>query len=166
MSAFGVKVTAAGLAAFADSAINGTPIVFAEVAIGDGNGAPIVPLGSETALYHEIGRHPTTAVTIDPGNPNWIVVETIVPAEAGGFTIREVGIYAAGGTLIAIGSYPEQYKPTLAEQFGEDLHLKLILEVTNAANVTIVDGGSVIYATRTWLEQRLTQTVNWYTLNW
>ncbi|WP_274626576.1 phage tail protein [Arvimicrobium flavum] len=164
--AFNVKVTALGLAAFANALINSTPVVISEVAIGDGGGAPITPTGNETTLYNELNRHPVTGAAIHADNANWIVVDTIVPAEAGGFTIREVGIYADNGDLLAIASYPEQYKPTLAEGFGEDLAMKLIMEVTNAASVTIIDGGTVLYATRTYVQNLIHQTVNWYNQNW
>lgn len=163
---FAVKLTEAGLAAFADAVVNSAPVIIGEIAIGDGGGAPIAPTGEETALYNEIGRHPTTAVTIHDEHDNWIVVEAVVPAESGGYTIREVGIYSNEGTLLAIASYPEQYKPEIAEGFGEDLTMRLIMMVVNASQITIEDGGSVVYATRVWLEQRLSQVVNWYTLNW
>lgn len=163
---FTVKLTDAGLAAFANAVVNSTPVIISEIAVGDGGGAPIEPTGDETSLYNEIGRHPTTSVEVHDEHANWIVVEGIVPAESGGYTIREVGIYADDGTLIAIAAYPEQYKPALVEGFGEDLTMRLIMMVVNASQITIEDGGSVVYATRVWLEQRLSQTVNWYTLNW
>jgi len=164
--AFYVKVTAAGLAAFANALVNSTPVVISEVAIGDGNGAEIAPTGDETELYNELNRHPVTDAGIHSDHANWIFVDTIVPAEAGGFTIREVGIYADDGTMLAIGKYPEQYKPTPGEGFGEDLSMKLIMEVTNASEVTIIDGGSVLYATRSYVKNVISQMVNWYNLNW
>lgn len=164
--AFNVKLTTAGLAVFADAVANSTPVTLFEIGIGDGNGSAITPTGGETALYNELDRHPILESSIDPDHPNWIVVDVLVPAESGGYTIREIGLYDDADTLLAIASYPEQYKPTLAEGFGEDLRIKFIMEVTNASEVTIIDGGTVEYATITRLYQAMTQVVNWYTLNW
>ncbi len=76
------------------------------------------------------------AVTTDSQNPNWLVIETHLPPETGGFTIREFGIYTDTGVLFAVGNYPETYKPMLDEGTAVDLVVRVICEVSNAASNT------------------------------
>lgn len=163
---FLVKMTPAGLAAFAAAYANSTPVNLLEVAIGDGNGAPITPTGNETQLYHELNRHPIESHSIHEDNDNWIVVNFVIPAESGGYTIRELGIYNHNNVLLAIASYPATYKPLLSEGFSSDLEIDAIMMVTNASEITIIDGGSVVYATRVYVTNFVNEYVNWYNLNW
>ena len=86
--------------------------------------------------------------SIDASNPNWIVLETIIMAEDGGFTIREAGIYDDQGDLLAIGKYPETYKPVMSEGSSKDLYVRMILEVTNSATVELKVDPTVILATK------------------
>ncbi|XLM21028.1 phage tail protein, partial [Chromobacterium piscinae] len=96
-------------------------------------------------------------LSTDPANPNWIIAELVIPDEVGGFTIREVGVFDAAGALIAVGKFPESYKPVLADGANKQLYVRLIMEVSNAAAVTLQVDPSVVLATRATVDQRIAE---------
>lgn len=140
-------LTAVGAAALTNAIAAGTTVALTHLALGDGAGDPVTPTEAATALVHEVHRVPITSVTADPENPSWLVIEAVVPSTVGGWTVRELGLIAAAGTLIAIGNFPPTYKPVLAEGAGRDLLIRMIVETTNAAQVTLTLDPSVVVAT-------------------
>ncbi|EHJ28004.1 phage tail protein, partial [Clostridioides difficile] len=80
-------------------------------------------------------------------NPNWIVIETVIPGSVGGFMIREVGIFDSKEQLIAVSKYPETYKPTADSGSVKDLVIKIILVVSNTSSVNLKVDPTVILAT-------------------
>lgn len=165
MPAYGVKITDVGLAAFADAYANSTPVELSQMLIGDGNGETPVFTGAETELVNEVSRHPLTL--IDKPEPTQIRAKALVPAESGGYTIREVGLVDTSNRLLAVAAYPETVKPPLSDGFGADLNVTLIMEVANAASIVIEDGGSLIYVTTENLVTIMnTYRPTWYEMNW
>lgn len=156
-----VVTTDAGLIAINAAAVTGTDLVITEIAVGDADGAEPAFIGPETALINEIARFPVESVTIPSGKPTQRSVKAVVPAESGGYTIREVGLFSATGTLIAIAKYPPTVKPPLSEGFGSDLAITLITEL-GRADVTVVDGGSLVFVTN----ESLLQVINQYRDTW
>lgn len=164
---YAVMMTQAGLAAFADAFANETAITLATVAVGDGGGAPITPTGLETALVNEVDRCGINSVGTDPDHDSWVVVSAELSGDQGGYVIRELGVFDDAGVMMAIASYPEQYKPQLTEGFGEDLTLTLIMAVANAASVTIEAGSSTSsFATTSQVERAIKRRLTWYVKNW
>ena len=96
-------LTAVGAAALTNSLAAGTTVALTHLALGDGAGNPVTPTEAATALMREVHRVPITSVTADPENPSWLVIEAVVPSTVGGWTVRELGLIAAGNALIAIG---------------------------------------------------------------
>lgn len=123
-----------------------------KIAVGDGNGAAVVPLRTQTALMHEVYRNTVTAVYSDRNNNQNVVVELNIPPEIGGFYIREIGVYNEQDQLIAVGNYPETFKPMLSSGSGQSLLIRLILKVQSAENVELTIDSSTVYATRLELE--------------
>ena len=120
--------------------------------LGDGT-AP--PDSKRTTIQNEVWRGSINTIASDFENPNWLVIETRIPPEDGGFTIREFGIYTDGGILFAIGSYPESYKPVINEGTGIDLIVRLICEVSNAASVTLLTDPSIIMASKKYVDEQI-----------
>lgn len=150
MSTFYTLLTAIGAADFINAQAGGTTVPFTHLALGDGNGAAVTPLESMTALVHEVHRVPISSVTADVGNPNWLVIEAVVPTTVGGWTVREIGLIGgsgAGNKLLAIGNFPDTYKPLLAEGSGRDLVVRMIVQVGNASVVQLTVDPSVALAT-------------------
>lgn len=146
-------LTNTGKAKIANAMLLNQKVDFNELALGDGGGIYANPTENQTALVNEIFRCPIGAVTIDTNNSNWIVVETAIAAQTGGFMIREAGIYDSEGDLLAVAKYPETYKPALEEGSVKDLLIRMILEVTNASVVTLKVDPTVILATKKDLER-------------
>lgn len=158
---FYMKLTAAGLAAYAAAAVSEEPIVVADIVIGDGDGAVVEPTGAETALYNQVAVLTVTDKVVDEDHPTWAIFKTLIPAETGGFTIREVGFRDGEGVLLAIGKYPEQYKPLAADGFAEDLTLELAVAVANA-DLLVISESSVVLASQAFVRTELARRLTWF----
>lgn len=151
-------LTATGKAKLAAAQTSGTPLQITQMAVGDGdNGAYYNPVESQTALKHETWRGALNNLSVDQTNPNWIVAELVIPDTVGGFYIREVGLFDSTGALIAVGKFPESYKPTLAAGSNKQLYVRMILEVSNASAVTLLVDPSVVLATKAAVDQRIAE---------
>lgn len=148
-------LTAVGLAKIANAQVSGNKVDLTQIAVGDGGGTYYNPTQNDTHLKNEVWRGNIGSVEIDPENPNWIVIESYIPSTVGGFTVREVGIFDAEGDMIAIGKYPETFKPSLEEGASKDLLLRMIIEVTNASAVTLKIDPGVIIASRKYVDEKV-----------
>ncbi|MFF2794991.1 phage tail protein [Lysinibacillus xylanilyticus] len=160
MSEFYTILTNAGLAAIANATVNQKQVNFAKIAVGDGNGAYYTPTQEATALRKQVWVGNVASVTTNPDNANWVVVETVIPGNVGGFEIRELGIFDENNVLLAIGKLPLTYKPNFAEGSSKDLYIKAIFEVTNASAVTLKVDPSVIYASKKYVDDKVTTIVS------
>ncbi len=141
-------LTKLGKAKIANASALGTSVNFTKFQVGDSNGSYYNPTEDQAELKHKVWEGNIGSVTIDKDNSNWIVIETVIPADQGGFMIREAGIIDDQGNLIAIGKYPETYKPITSEGSSKDLIIRMILEVSNASSVTLKVDPTVILATK------------------
>lgn len=140
--------TQVGKAKIANASALGNKVNFTHFALGDGNGGYYNPTENQTVLKKEVWRGAIGQIVVDENNPSWIVLETIIPAEVGGFTIREAGVLDDEGNLLAIGKYPETYKPLLENGSAKDLYIRMILEVANTSVVNLKVDPSIILATK------------------
>lgn len=147
-------LTATGQAKVAAHMAGGPAIQLAEMALGDGNGAAIVPTEGRAELYREVYRQALSQVTTDVANPNWVTAETVLPTDVGGWTIREVGLYDVAGDLVAYGNFPASYKPVLAEGSAKELIIRTIFEVASTAAITLTVDASVVFATQAWVNAK------------
>jgi len=141
-------LTAVGKAKLANALALGRKVELTHLALGDGGGSYYNPTEDQTALRNEVWRGNISSVEVDADNPNWIKIQTIVLSQHGGFTIREAGVFDADGDLIAIGKYPETYKPVLADGSIKDLVVRMILEVSNTSSMQLKVDLAVILATK------------------
>lgn len=151
---FFMILTTTGKQKEAAAKAGGPPLVFAQMALGDGGGAAVVPVENRAALIGEVDRGPLSSLGVDPLNPNWAVAERVIPPEVGGWTVREIGLIDADGDLVAYGNFPESYKPILAEGSGKELIIRAIIEVSNAESVVLQIDPSVVMATRAYVDQQ------------
>lgn len=154
---FYTLLTNIGKAKLANATALGTTVQLTHIAVGDGNGAAIIPVDTATVLTHEVWRAALNSIAVDPANTNWIVAEGYIPSTSGGFTVREVGLFDIDGDLIAIGSYPDTYKPTLANGSAKDLYIKVIIEVTNSSTVTLKIDPAVVLSTRSYVDSKVVE---------
>lgn len=154
MSNFYTILTNIGAALHANAQVQQTTVPWTHMALGDGNGNPVVPQQSQAGLVREVHRLPITSLEQHPDNPNWIVVEAVVPSDVGGWTVRETALYggAGGGSCIAVGNYPATYKPVLAEGAAREMVMRMVIEVSSVATVKLVIDTAVAIASRKWVE--------------
>ncbi|HAT4900997.1 TPA: phage tail protein, partial [Clostridioides difficile] len=67
--------------------------------------------------------------------------------DVGGFEIREVGLFDSKDQLLAVSSYPTTYKPEADSGTVKELLIKVILVVSNVANINLKVDPTVILAT-------------------
>lgn len=138
-----------GKALIANATVS-TPVGFSDIAVGDGNGSVPTPLETRTALVNEKARFTCNSVALNPNNTNWIEAEIIIPTTSGGYTIRELGLYA-GATLVAVANFPSTYKPLETEGGAREIAIKMVINVQNAEVISVTLDNSLIYATRDWV---------------
>lgn len=155
MPQFYTVLTETGQAKMANAIALGTTINIAELAVGDGGGALPQPDSDRTTLVSQVRRAPVNRVDTDPDNPAWLIVEQVLPPDVGGWTIREVGLFDDAGDLIGYGNYPETYKPTLDQGSGRTLTIRMVLEVSDTAAVTLQVDPAVVLATREHVDDSL-----------
>lgn len=138
-------LTKVGKAKIANASALGTKVNFTTFVLGDGGGNYYNPIEDQITLKNQVWSGPVNNLNIDKSNNNWIVAEVLIPADIGNFMIREAGILDDEGNLLVIGKYPETYKPIASNGSTKDLTIRMILEVSNTAAVTLkVDQGVML----------------------
>ncbi|WP_107841222.1 phage tail protein [Metasolibacillus meyeri] len=160
MTQYGTIITEVGLAKIANAQVTQQKIGLEYIALGDGNGAHYVPKQNQSTLINEVWRGPVASVTIDSANDNRIIIDGVIPAEAGGFTIREVGIFDDQNQLIAVGQYPEKYKPQLSEGVSEETVIHFVIETNNADVVKLAIDPTIIIASRSYVDGKIAAHTN------
>ncbi|MEK4425855.1 phage tail protein [Solibacillus sp. FSL K6-1523] len=155
MAQYGTIITNIGLAQIANAQVTQTKVGLDYIALGDGNGAHYVPSQSQTSLVREVWRGPIAELSIDPTNNNRIIIDAVIPVTAGGFTIREIGIFDDKNQLIAVGQYPEKYKPELSEGVSEETLIHFVIETNNADVVKLTIDPTVIIASRKYVDEKV-----------
>ncbi|MEA0565039.1 phage tail protein [Lysinibacillus irui] len=152
---YGTLITNIGLAKIANAQVTQSKVGLENIALGDGKGAHYVPTQNQTALVNEVWRGPVADVSIDPKNNNRITVKAVIPVTVGGFTIREIGVFDNEGFLIAVGQYPEKYKPQLIEGVAEETIIHFVIETNNANVVKLNIDPTVIIASQEYVDKKL-----------
>lgn len=148
--------TTLGLQRLAEAAATYTPLVFYEMAVGDGDGSPVTPSASMTGLVNERARVSVNLVEVDPDNPNQVRVEGLIPAATGGFTIREAGVFNADGELIAVANYPPIAKPVPADGVSVEEYIRILLVYENPGDaIELSVDTSVVMATRHYVDEEI-----------
>ena len=144
---FSAILTGAGEAALAAGALSGVPVGFSVMAVGDGGGSLPEPNPEQTQLVNEVYRAPLNRLIIVEQRANIIRAEMLIPAQAGGFWLREAALYDDAGVCLAVANLPESYKPQLTEGSGRLHSVNLWIAVNNTADVELKSDPSVILAT-------------------
>ncbi len=149
-------VTPAGLAYEAACKAAGKPVVLVALAVGDGNGAAYAPTGTETGLKREVWRGQLSQLARVENHPDQVLASALIPATAGGWTLRELALWTDTGVLYAIGNLPASDKPSPDSGSAKEFELRIYLQTAAAAQVSLIVDASVITATQTWTRQQIT----------
>lgn len=148
MNKYKAIITIAGAAKIAAASAGGTQLKIVSMAVGDGNGTLPTPNPAQTKLVNEKYRAALNGLTIDKALKNHILAEMIIPANVGGWWLREMGLYDEAGTLIAVSNMAESYKPKLEEGSGRTQTLRMILIVSSTEAIQVIAGGDTVLATK------------------
>ncbi|BEO77122.1 hypothetical protein SMTE4_30920 [Serratia marcescens] len=155
MSKYKAIVTTAGAAKIAAASAGGKQLKITHMAVGDGNGMLPTPNPAQTKLINEKYRALLNTLTIDKSIDNHIIAEFIIPANVGGFWLREMGLYDDAGTLIAVSNMAESYKPKLEEGSGRTQTLRMVLIVSSTEAIQLIAGGDTVLATRDFVDDAI-----------
>lgn len=148
--------TSYGLAQLARAESTGTAITLTHMAVGDGGGNDVTPNTSQTQLVREKFRAIINRVYQAPNDPLRFTAELVIPSSAGGFTMREVGVFDSDGSLFAVGNLPATYKPQDTEGAYSDTVVRLDFMVSNASTVTLQIDPNVVVVTQQWISNNVT----------
>lgn len=156
MADYYVIPTNIGEAKMANALALGIPLAITELALGDGEGEGArgtpVPNPEATALVSERRRAPLNSFSVDPDNPNVLIAEQVIPETAGGWWIREMGLFDEDGDMIFVCNTPPTYKPQLTEGSGRTQVVRMSSIVSDSAAVTLKVDPSTILATREYVD--------------
>lgn len=133
----------------------GTKVRLKSLAVGDGGGVPVEPSEAQTALVREVYRADLLSCETPPNAPTSIVCVTAIPAEAGGWYAREIGLFDEDGELFAVGNIAEAYKPAPEEGTSREMLLRCIVNVGTAESVELSADPSCVVATKEYVDGAL-----------
>lgn len=148
MPDFYTVVTDTGLQALGLASTQGQSFSLTQAVVGDGNGLAVIPNKGMTTLVNEVWRGNVAGIKVDPNEPNTYIFEFAIPADTGGFTIREVGLMDESGKLFCIGNFPDTEKPVAANGSVRDLVVRLPLHFENADVVNLIINAAIALATK------------------
>lgn len=114
------------------------PLVFTHMAVGSGDVGDQATARNRAALVNEVWRGSLERVSIDKNNPSQIIAECVVPAEIGGFWIRELLLFDSSGAGVVIAKVPDSYKPTSVEGAIRTQRLRVVIRMSYANVVTLM----------------------------
>ncbi|CAI1107397.1 Phage tail fibre repeat [Serratia ficaria] len=144
---FSTVITAIGAARLAEAASGGAPLVIKQMGVGDGGGALPVPEPSQTGLINETYRAALNKLSVSDQSDSIIEAEMIMPPTTGGYWLREVALFSDDGACIVVGNMPPTYKPLLSEGSGRFQIIRVLIEVSSDANVSLIADPSIVLAT-------------------
>lgn len=149
---FNCLITTLGQAKIAAAIASGTPVNATHIAVGDGNGNATVPSVSQLALVREVHRVNVSSITVNPQDTSQVIFEAVIPANVGGWTARELGLFDNTGSLIAVANIGSVYKPTVAEGSAREMVVRIYAEVDQVSAINLVVDPSFYIATRSWVQ--------------
>jgi microcystin-dependent protein len=151
-SQFFAILTNVGAAKQANADALGLPWKIAQMGVGDANNTDPVPDATQTSLIRERRRAPLNQLSVDPNNSAIIIAEQTIPAEEGGWWIREIGLYDVDGDLVAVANCAPSFKPLLNQGSGRTQVVRINLLVSNSSNVELKIDPSVVLSTREYVD--------------
>ena len=146
-------LTDAGAALEAAAHAKGKPLRLTHMAVGDGDGEVPHPSQNATALVNEVYRREIDGSRVDEDDSKICWLHMVIPADVGGFWIREFGVYAepleedGEPVLYAYGNHAPYYK--MLPEAGQTVTHEIIVPITQSSNaamtIVVSDQG---YATR------------------
>ena len=152
-SAYFTVVTDYGVKEMLKAVKEETKVNITEFAVGDGGGSECAPSTEQTGLVNEVWRGAVNTCYISGDSENLLIVESVIPSNVGGFTIREMGLFDEKGGMIAVCNTPDTQKVKVSDGVVHELDLSMELALTNTDSVQLVIDPNVVVATKKDLER-------------
>lgn len=129
-----------------------TKVNITHFAVGDGGGKYYVPDAAMEELKNEVWRGEIGSCRISGESENVMVVETVIPSNEGGFTIREMAVFDEKGTMIAVCNTPDTAKVKITDGVVHELNLQMEILLNNKDCAQLLVDPNVVTATKKDLE--------------
>ncbi|WP_262195247.1 phage tail protein, partial [Escherichia coli] len=133
----------------------GKKVTLAKMQVGDGNGQEVEPSEGQKQLVKKVWEGNISSITQDAENESFVTAELVIPADQGGFWVREIGLFDDEGALIAVGNVAEGYKPKLEEGSGREQVFRMVILLSNISALNIKLDQSVVMVTKAALDQAI-----------
>ena len=153
-SQFFAILTRVGEAKQANADALGIPWNIAQMGVGDANGTDPIPDRLQTKLINERRRAPLNQLMIDPLDPSVLIAEQVIPADVGGWWVREIGLYDSDGDLIAVANCAPSYKSLLSQGSGRTQIVRMNFIISSITNVVLKIDPAVVLATREYVDNK------------
>jgi len=159
-SQFMAILTNVGAAKLANANALGIPWNLTQLGVGDANGTDPMPSATQTKLINEQRRAPLNQLRVDPVNAAVIIAEQVIPADVGGWWIREIGLYDSDGDLVAVSNCAPSFKPALDQGSGRTQIVRMNFIVSSISNIVLKIDPAIVLATREYVDLSITEAFN------
>jgi hypothetical protein len=139
--------TTIGRAKLQNAALLQRPLRIVSIEFGDGAGSEYEPTGLETALRRKVYDCAPSRIAEAGEAETWIEIEAVIPADVGGWYLREYLARDEEGHAIFIGNLPESFKPVGSSGAIKDIAFELLFDIQNADSVVLLVDPSQTIAT-------------------
>lgn len=150
-------VTDIGTAAMTKAIHDGVKVDAVYYAVGDGGGVSYTPTTDMTALKNEVWRGDIINYEELPQSPNVIRVDTLVPSDAGGFTMREMGIFDTQNRLIAVANMADVVKVRSTDGMQTEIALSMSIALVNKKALNFKVDTNLVYVSKKDLQNQIRQ---------
>lgn len=130
----------------------GEKLTITEIAVGDGSGAYYQPDPEMTALKNELWRGPINSCEVSSSSDNILIVKGIIPAEVGGFTIREMAVFTESGEMIAVANTPSTPKVNIVDGIINEMSIAIEIALINGSVINLLVDPHIVTATKAEIE--------------
>ncbi|ASV37432.1 hypothetical protein CI807_14975 [Pseudomonas sp. NS1(2017)] len=159
-SQFMAILTNVGAAKLANANALGIPWNLTELGVGDANDTDPMPNAAQTKLINERRRAPLNQLRVDPANAAVIIAEQVIPADVGGWWVREIGLYDSDGDLVAVANCAPSYKSVLDQGSGRTQIVRMNFIVSSISNIVLKIDPAIVLATREYVDLAITEAIN------
>ncbi|NMY86835.1 phage tail protein, partial [Pseudomonas sp. WS 5411] len=154
-SQFFAILTKVGEAKQANADALGIPWNISLMGVGDAHGTDPIPDRLQTKLINERRRAPLNQLMVDPLNPSVLIAEQVIPADVGGWWVREIGLYDADGDLVAVANCAPSFKPMLSQGSGRTQIVRMNFIISSITNVVLKIDPAIVLATREYVDRSI-----------
>ena len=154
-SQFFAILTKVGEAKQANADALGIPWNISQMGVGDANDTDPIPDRLQTKLINERRRAPLNQLMIDPLNASVLIAEQVIPADVGGWWVREIGLYDSDGDLIAVANCAPSYKPLMSQGSGRTQIVRMNFVISSITNVVLKIDPAIVLATRDYVDRSI-----------